>query len=106
MRDSGSRVASRCNRERRQAGDGPGEGLRIKGRAHLGIIVKEDEDVAAVTRARVLAARLFTVMDFPAGGPAVNAVGPLGNRFRSVTAGIELLTTVQAAVDEIGGNVH
>lgn len=82
----------------------PDKPLRVERRANLGVVVEIDIDVAGFSswRARSACMRAFRLAAFR---PGPHAVRPERQGAIAVSAGIELLRPMQAAIDEIRRDV-
>ena len=82
------------------------EGLGVFGGEDLRVIVEVDEGFAYGEWARRFRAGVVAVCDFLAVRPGCDASCPLIEFLGAVLAGVEDFGAVQAAVNEVGGDVH
>src|SRR5262249_20229205 len=75
-------------------------------RAYLGVVVEVDVDVAGGALPRGLGDDALGIVRLAAAGPGGDARGPAIERVIVVAAGVQHFRAVQAAVDEVRGQVH
>jgi hypothetical protein len=80
------------------------QGLGIEGGADFDVVVEIDEDVAGLTGSLLVAGA--AAFGWASGGPGGDAVGPEVQGFIAVAAGVEFFGAVEAAVDEVCGDIE
>src|SRR5688572_13932175 len=82
------------------------QGVRVEGGAHFPVVVEIDIDIAGGALGCRLIAGPLGLPAFAAGRPGCDVIGPAFQRRVVVAAGIEFLRAMQAAIDEVAGDIH
>src|SRR3984957_9968593 len=74
--------------------------------AHLDVVVEIDIHIATLPFWRIALTCLSAVFDFPSTYPGDDSPSPDVQRFRFVSAGVQLLTAMKTAIDERRSHIH